>query len=110
MTIALITVSLFSIISIFININAYRKELALEKRVRAIDFMTLDLVNRIKYSIAKLDALDKKGAFQSDDEVGYFFIELKKIGMILNVYTENVSNANIYSKEELNKLGTTKPE
>lgn len=34
----------------------------------------------------KLTELDTKGAFKSDDEVGYFFEELKKAQEVLNRY------------------------
>lgn len=41
----------------------------------------------IKESDKKLKEIDEKGSFKSDDEIGWFFIEIKKIQMILNEFT-----------------------
>ena len=41
----------------------------------------------IKESDKKLKEIDEKDSFKSDDEIGWFFIEIKKIQMILNEFT-----------------------
>ena len=41
----------------------------------------------IKESDKKLKEIDEKDSFKSDDEFGWFFIEIKKIQMILNEFT-----------------------
>ena len=41
----------------------------------------------IKESDKKLKKIDEKDSFKSDDEIGWFFIEIKKIQMILNEFT-----------------------
>ena len=41
----------------------------------------------IKESDKKLKEIDKKESFKSDDEIGWFFTEIKKIQMILNEFT-----------------------
>ena len=46
--------------------------------------------------------IDDKGTFQADDEVGFFFEELKEIGKLLdNLFEEVEDDAN--SKEEEKK-------
>lgn len=40
----------------------------------------------IKESDKKLKEIDEKGLFKSDDEIGWFFIEIKKIQIILNEF------------------------
>jgi hypothetical protein len=53
--------------------------------------------NTIRDSQKHLQSLDEKGVFQSDDEVGYFFEQMKEIQNELNTYMlpEN------YGKEEI---------
>jgi len=53
--------------------------------------------NTIRDSQKHLQSLDENGVFQSDDEVGYFFEQMKEIQNELNTYMlpEN------YGKEEI---------
>jgi hypothetical protein len=41
----------------------------------------------IKESDKKLKEIDEKDSFKSDDEIGWFFIEIKKIQRVLNEFT-----------------------
>ena len=41
----------------------------------------------IKESDKKIKEIDERGSFKSDDEIGWFFTEIKKIQMILNEFT-----------------------
>lgn len=45
-----------------------------------------NISNIIKKSNKKLNKLDERGVFQSDDEVGFFFKEIKTIQKDLNRY------------------------
>ena len=45
-----------------------------------------NISNLIRDSQKHLNALDKRGVFKSDDEVGYFFIQLKKVQDELDRY------------------------
>tara|TARA_Y100000385_G_C12867489_1_gene539992 strand:+ start:244 stop:525 length:282 start_codon:yes stop_codon:yes gene_type:complete len=40
----------------------------------------------IKESDKKIKEIDKRESFKSDDEIGWFFTEIKKIQMILNEF------------------------
>ena len=41
----------------------------------------------IRESDKKIKEIDERGSFKSDDEIGWFFTEIKKIQMILNEFT-----------------------
>ena len=61
----------------------------------------LQVNDKIEYVNAQLKLIDEKGTFQSDDEVGFFFEELKEIGKILDNLFEEVDDAP--TKEEAKK-------
>jgi len=45
----------------------------------------------VEESYKKIKALDTLEAFESDDEVGHFFVNLKNIIMTINTYMQNYS-------------------
>ena len=62
----------------------------------------LQVNDKIEYVNAQLKLIDEKGTFEADDEVGFFFQELKEIGKLLdNLFEEVEDDAN--SKEEEKK-------
>lgn len=68
--------------------NLYRKYDELEKVAQEnVDFI-LSIRSRVLSQQSYLKQLDRKGAFESDDEVGYFFKELKKIINDISFYLE----------------------
>jgi len=73
-------------ISLFVNINLYRKITAHEENYEEADRYVSQLSKYIRkmkdqFSAAhkKMKEIDRKGAFESDDEVGYIFTEIKTI-------------------------------
>ena len=60
----------------------------------------LQINDKIEYVNAQLKLIDEKGTFEADDEVGFFFQELKEIGKLLDELFEEVEDA---SKEEEKK-------
>jgi len=63
------------------------------RKVEKYEDVTIDqtaylqnISNLIGDSQKHLNDLDKRGVFKSDDEVGYFFIQLKKVQDELNRY------------------------
>ena len=56
-----------------------------------------NISNTIRYIDQRIEEVDSKGTFQSDDEVGFFFLAIKEIKEELNRYMlpEN------YGKEEI---------
>lgn len=79
--------------SLYVIFNLYNKYNNLESVAQEnVDFI-LSLRSRVLSQQSYLKQLDRKGAFESDDEVGYFFKELKKmindIAFYLDVEQEN---------------------
>jgi len=72
--------------------NLYKKYEQLEKVAQEnVDFI-LSVRARVLSQQSYLKQLDRKGAFESDDEVGYFFKELKKIVNDIAIYLEMESD------------------
>ena len=61
----------------------------------------LQINDKIEYVNSQLKLIDEKGTFEADDEVGFFFEELKEIGKILDNLFEEVDDAP--TKEEAKK-------
>jgi len=80
-------------VSIFINVNLTRKfekldEMAQESVDALLEnerFLT-ELKNRVLSQQSYLRQLDRIGAFEADDETGYFFKEMKDIVNDIAVY------------------------
>ena len=60
----------------------------------------LQVNDKIEYVNAQLKLIDEKGTFESDDEVGFFFEELKEIGKLLDNLFEEVDDASIKEEEK----------
>ena len=60
----------------------------------------LQVNDKIEYVNAQLKLIDEKGTFQADDEVGFFFQELKEIGKLLDNLFEEVEDAPIKEEEK----------
>jgi hypothetical protein len=84
MLILIISLSIFLFVSIYANINSYKKIEVLEEqieRVETIESNSVALVENLLVAyikvLAKLKRIDRLGAFESDDEVGFVFKTLK---------------------------------
>ena len=72
------------------------------KRIAMYEEIILQVNDKIEYVNQQLKLIDEKGTFEADDEVGFFFQELKEIGKLLdNLFEEVEDDAN--SKEEKKK-------
>ena len=85
-TIIIILLSVALLIFLFTTINLLRKNEKAEDIV--VGYLTyLDQISRvIEASDEKLKKIDIKGSFASDDEVGFFFKQIKQIQDILNEF------------------------
>ena len=92
--IALIILSSFLAISFYAIFNLLRKIERYEDLVWKQDFLIGGITEVVKDSQVKLKELDSIGAFESDDEVGYFFNQLKQIQEILNKFTVRLDGKN----------------
>ena len=89
--------AVLSIILIFLGMLVYYSL----KRITMYEEIILQINDKIEYVNAQLKLIDEKGTFEADDEVGFFFEELKEIGKILDNLFEEVDDAP--TKEEAKK-------
>lgn len=100
LTVFLILVILALIASVYVNYNLYSKYNTLEETAKEnVDFI-LSIRARVLSQRSYLKQLDRKGAFESDDEIGYFFKELKKIVNDIATYLEMEPDSDGDSQEE----------
>ena len=83
---------IISILSVMVVILGFTTFNLLRKNEKAEDILVgyldyLDKISKvIEVSDARLKKIDHKGTFQSDDEVGFFFDQIKKLQEILNEF------------------------
>lgn len=93
MVIMIVVLSILLILSIYVNINLTKKfeklEAMAEDSVDALlenERLLTSLKNRLLSQQSYLRQLDRIGAFEADDETGYFFKELKSIVNDISLY------------------------
>ena len=83
---------IISILSVMVVILGFTTFNLLRKNEKAEDILIgyLDYLDKmskvIEVSDARLKKIDHRGTFQSDDEVGFFFDQIKKLQEILNEF------------------------
>ena len=93
MLVEIVVLSVLLTVSIYVNINLYKKfdkleemtENSVETLLENERFLT-ELKNRVLSQQSYLRQLDRIGAFEADDETGYFFKEMKDIINDIAVY------------------------
>ena len=88
--------AVLSIILIFLGMLVYYSL----KRIIMYEEIILQINDKIEYVNAQLKLIDEKGTFEADDEVGFFFQELKEIGKLLDNLFEEVEDDANSKKEE----------
>jgi len=84
---------IISILIILVVILGYTTFNLLRKNEKQEDILSsyMQYLSRIDTAIKESDKrikeIDERGSFKSDDEIGWFFLEIKKIQMILNEFT-----------------------
>jgi preprotein translocase subunit YajC len=84
---------IISILVILVVILGYTTFNLLRKNEKQEDILSsyMQYLSRIDTAIKESDKrikeIDERGSFKSDDEIGWFFLEIKKIQMILNEFT-----------------------
>lgn len=105
MTLMIIFLILLQLGSVYVIYNLYKKYDVLEKVSQEnVDFI-VSLRSRVLSQQSYLKQLDRKGAFESDDEVGYFFKELKKIINDIAFYLE-IENEEDVNEKPASVLGS----
>lgn len=78
------------VISVFIIVNLLKKYEKLEdeyERYASIQEQNnKELTNRILFIDREIKSIDKRGSFESDDEVGFFFKKIKEFRDLLKEY------------------------
>jgi hypothetical protein len=88
----MITTVVISILSVLVVILGFTTFNLLRKNEKAEDIVVgylvyLDKISKvIEASDEKLKKIDYAGTFKSDDEVGFFFEQIKKIQEVLNEF------------------------
>ncbi len=88
--------ALLGIISIFLIMLVYYSL----KRITQYEELILQINDKIEYVNQQLKLIDEKGTFEADDEVGFFFQELKDVGKLLDNLFEEVDDAPIKEEEK----------
>jgi len=70
------------------------------KRITMYEEIILQVNDKIEYVNQQLKLIDEKGTFEADDEVGFFFLELKEIGKLLDNLFEEVEDASTKEEEK----------
>ena len=83
---------LFFLISVFTSTLVYYSL----RRINQYENFIIKMQQMIEYSTERMKLVDSKGSFESDDEVGFFFKQLKDIQSLLNdiFETEETEDAN----------------
>ena len=85
---------LFFLTSVFTSLLVYYSL----RRITQYEEFILEIQQVIKFSTEKMKLVDSKGHYESDDETGFFFEQLKQIQLLLDgVFEEEITDA---KKEE----------
>ena len=96
----LIITIILGIVAIFFGIVTFY---AL-RRINEYENIILNINNTIETIKIQLKTIDDKGTFESDDEVGFFFTEIKQLGRDLeNLFETEVEDAPIKEKKKKEK-------
>ena len=71
---------LFFLISIFTSVLVYYSL----RRITQYEELILEIQQVIKFSTEKMKLVDSKGHYESDDETGFFFTQLKQLQLTLD--------------------------
>ena len=81
---------LFFIISIFTSLLVYYSL----RRITQYEELILEIQQVIKFSTEKMKLVDSKGHYESDDETGFFFEQLKQVQLSLDgIFEEEMQDA-----------------
>lgn len=89
-TIVIVSLSVLVVILGFTTFNLLRKNEKQEDILMGYMSYLNKISDYIELTNKRLEEIDHKGSFKSDDEVGFFFEQLKNIQNVLNSF--NVRN------------------
>lgn len=98
MIITTIILGILLLLSVYFVWNLLRKVEKLEDMLANLGSYVSDVTELIVKSQERIQEIDEKGTFASDDEVGFFFENLKEIQNILN--SANLDEPRATNQEE----------
>lgn len=84
---------LFLIWNLLRKVEKYEEDIILKN-----EFIT-KFQSMVNDANTKLNEIDNKGSFESDDEVGFFFKNLMNLSMTLNAYFKNYVQEDVAEKK-----------
>ena len=73
------------------------------KRINQYEGLIIEFQNIIEFATQKMKQVDTRGHYESDDETGFFFEQLKELQELLNGIFENEKTEENSSAEETEK-------
>ena len=70
------------------------------RRINQYEDILMQIQQVVEYSTKRMKLVDSKGHYESDDETGFFFEELKRLQLILDGIFETEENENAKGKKE----------
>ena len=70
------------------------------RRINQYESLIIEFQNIIEFAKAKMKQVDASGHYESDDETGFFFQQLKELQELLNGIFENEEEENSGAKKE----------
>ena len=64
------------------------------RRINQYEGIIIEIQNIIEFATTKMKQVDAKGHYESDDETGFFFQQLKELQELLNGIFENENGEN----------------
>jgi len=86
--IVFVILNIFSIVAIYVIYNLLKKVEKYEDAIVSQSIFIDKFTGVVEYVDKKLEELDHKGSFKSDDEIGFFFEEVKVLNGLLNAYNQ----------------------
>ena len=72
------------------------------RRINQYEGLIIEFQNIIEFATTKMKQVDARGHYESDDETGFFFQQLKELQELLNGIFENEEEESGGAKEEKN--------
>ena len=95
--VTLILSIVFGILALFFAITTFYSL----RRINTYEELLVEISDKTDFINHQLREIDNKGTFESDDEVGFFFQELKELNSILNnLFEEEVIDGNQEKKKK----------
>ena len=73
------------------------------RRINQYEGLIIEIQNIIEFATTKMKQVDAQGHYESDDETGFFFQQLKELQELLNGIFENETGEYSGSAEEKEK-------